>query len=84
MENLFIITPETFDYSPDCDRPEPDSFNLQIGGLGRDDMFQAALEDLIELNTGVGPVRSFRLDFNKHNLKFFTPKSQRDKIPLAA
>jgi hypothetical protein len=84
VEKFIFITPETFDYSPDGDRPEPDYFDLQTNSVGRDDMFQNAFEDLIELNTGAGPVRSFKLDYNRHNFKYFSFRSQRDKLPIAS
>jgi hypothetical protein len=84
MEKFIFITPATFDYNPEVDRPEPEYFDLQTNSVGRDDMFQNAFEDLIELNTGAGPVRSFKLDYNRQNLKFFSFRSHRDKLPLAS
>jgi hypothetical protein len=84
MDNFINITPESFDYNPGCDRPEPENFDLEIIGGDHDSMFQNSLEDLIELNTGAGLEKIFRMDNTRRNLKFFTPRPHRERMPLAS
>jgi hypothetical protein len=84
MDNIIDITPESFDYNPSCDRPEPEHFDIQISENDHESVFQNSLEDLIELNTRAGAERLFRLDHTRRNLKFFTPRPRKERIPLAS
>jgi hypothetical protein len=87
MKNYFFITPDALTYKPNCDRPEPDLVDMQIIGIDHDDMFQDALQDLIELNghiAGDALGRDFRFDNNNESLKFFSFKPHKGKIPIAS
>jgi hypothetical protein len=84
MESFFFITPEAYDDSPEYDRPEPEFFDLQFNDNNHDNNFQDTFEELMEINTGVVPDKFYRMDTARRNLKFFTPKPQRNKIPIAS
>jgi hypothetical protein len=84
MDDFIFITPEKLNCEPILDRPEPEFYNMLSINESFDDMFQNSLRDLIELTTGAGPARNFRLDYNNRNLKFFSPRSQRGKLPIAS
>jgi hypothetical protein len=84
MESFFFITPETFDYDTEYDRPEPEFFDLQFNGNSHDNNFQDTFEELMEFNTGLAPEKFYRMDTARRNLKFFTPKPQRNRIPIAS
>jgi hypothetical protein len=84
MDEYIFITPEKFNCEPSLDRPEPEYYNMQSINESFDDIFQNSYQDLIELTTGAGPERKFRLDYNNRNLKLFSPRYSRGKLPIAS
>jgi|MudIll2142460700_1097286.scaffolds.fasta_scaffold2793201_1 hypothetical protein len=87
MKQYIFIAPETLTYKPNLDRPEPDFVDMQLIGVSHDDMFQDALQDLIEMNgSSTGDMLAYNIRFDKstQNLKYFSFKPRRSKIPLAS
>ena len=87
MNNYVYITPEVLSYKYYYDRPEPESFDMQASGIDHEDMFQNALQDLIELNSGIevdNIEKNFRFQNTNRTLKFFSMKPRRNKIPIAS
>jgi hypothetical protein len=50
MKKFIFITPEGLTYKPNCDRPEPDSMDMQIFSFSQKHTIEEALNDLIDLN----------------------------------
>jgi hypothetical protein len=87
MNNYIYITPEVSGYKYYYDRPEPESYDMQDSGIDHEDMFQHALQDLIELNSGIeveNIEKNFRFQNTNRTLKFFSFKPQRSRMPIAS
>ena len=84
MKEQIFVTPVSLVSEPSLDRPEPEFYDMLAVGDGFDNMVQSSLQDLMELNTGGDSEKNFRMEYNRRNLKFFSPRSSRSKIPIAS
>jgi hypothetical protein len=87
MNNYVFFTPEGLTFKPNCDRPEPESVDMQMIGVGHDDMFQDALMGLLEVNhtvTGSGLDKILPFQDPIKSLNYFSFKDEKRRIMTAS